>query len=438
MDVLSSDLAFVQSSLRRALTFQRASLEIVERESGEASSRLASRIKVYLDAIEKQAELVGEAFDSALDDTARLGAINTLRQFVSTVRNLQRTASWLQNADASPLDLGTNYLIEDVASKLIGLETELLIVPDFDGSYATYVDPYEVPPRMASVAGNPASGTVAVVFIPHRETRTGLLHPLIVHELGHAAVRGHGLTSTVMRSALKDQDFIDRVAATASTRAGSTGEDPQSATKVVVDALESWIEESLCDSIASLVLGPTYLLSYAGEVLAEGVDDADQEHPPSWLRVRFMIENLSDWNEIVRGFVPDAMEWLESLANADYPNGDLTVEFLLTTLGDLSGEIHEVAAAHVGALKFTPEEFQAHLELFEELIPLQVPPAQAKDGKPVSRAAIILAFWLYVVRSDGGDARALANAPDAEELARLLPKSMELSAIIEEWEGVAA
>jgi hypothetical protein len=68
-----------------------------------------------------------------------------------------------------------------------------------------------------------------------------------------------------------------------------------------------------------------------------------------------------------------------------------------------------------------------------ELLSAKVPPAQLRSGEAASPESIMLCCWHAALAGAGGGAPALAAAPDAEELADILPAALELSALVASW-----
>ena len=55
------------------------------------------------------------------------------------------------------------------------------------------------------------------------------------------------------------------------------------------------------------------------------------------------------------------------------------------------------------------------------------------DGTAMRRQDIVLGLWLFALQEAGGDIPAVTTAPDSRTLATMLPKSLEMSALVEAW-----
>lgn len=364
---------------------------------------------------------------------AKQAAITELRELVARVRNLQSNLAWVDAAAAPPLDLGTTYFVENVARQLVAREIELTVVAAHEATYATSIDPYG---RAVKRWGDPSRSdeNVIVVFVPRREQHSGLLHPLIIHELGHAAAQKHGLTRKMMSEAAKRKRVQSRFAKVVQAQANREGVAVQAAAAATGWRLGRWLEETLCDSIAIQYLGPTYLYSFLAEVAAENLDDPGRKHPPPRQRIGLVVEQLDrlGWTDIMSDAAPDLDDWVRALAN-DRPSYADTTGFLVYAIDALAPALRRAVARHVGDATFKPNA--PELAEIDKLLARRIPPAQLPDRTPTSRPAVILCSWLHALRDAQGDLPGIASAPDAPELASLLPKGLEMTALVEAWEA---
>jgi hypothetical protein len=393
---------------------------------------LALHLDRLYEAIEGRIATRRVEFDVAPDDTVREDAIVEMRSLLWFVRDLQSNLGWLDAAQTSPLDLGTSYFVESTARALVTEEVEVTVVAADHISYATTSNPWE--PLIASWSTTaPSSGpTVVVIFIPRREEHSGLLHPLIVHELGHAADSQHDLVDEIWATAQARSRFRSRFSKAVSELASSEGTDPAVASSHIADRLRSWIAESLCDSIAVHHLGPTYLYSFLAEVAAGSMDEAGPKHPPSRQRVRLIVDNLDrlGWTQIMHD--GDAMleTWVrETIATKPAYTG--VERFLTWAIDELRAVVRAQTKRLVGKQLFVPDLDE--LAEVESLLGMNIPPAQRSSGRAVSRQSIMLACWHAALAGASYGPKALPDAADAPELADVLPAALELSALTDAW-----
>jgi len=432
MGALDDDFQFVAASVERAARLQRRECRDVLDGGALRGLALARHLDLVYDAVEQRVVDRRAEYQLAPDDTVRADAILEMRQLVWDVRGFQSNLAWLAAAQQPPLDLGTTYFLEDAARALVASQVEVTVVSTEHTSYATSSDPWE--PLISAWGGGIPAGepTVVIVFIPRREERSGLLHPLIMHELGHAADSRHGLVDRIWQQAGQRKRFPKRFSAAVAEFAAATGAGIADANDHVTRRLRSWIAESLCDCVAVRHLGPTYLYSFLAEVAAGSMDEAGPKHPPPRQRIKLLLQNLDAdrWTQVLTEADPRVDGWVRSLAakNVDYSETD---DFLTWAVDELRAVVRAETGRLLGTRVLAPDV--AQLSEVTALIEAGIPPAQLRNGDAASRETIILACWQSALANAGGGPEALAVAPDAPELADLLPAALELSAVTAAW-----
>jgi hypothetical protein len=318
---------------------------------------------------------------------------------------------------------------------------EVTVVAATDRSYATVTNPLR-PVFELSGATLPSNETIIVVFVPRREQRSGLLHPLIIHELGHAANKRHNLVARVLATEPGRKELLAvtgeaRKNAEASAK-GTAGADELAAVAEDVAArFVAWIEEAVCDAIAAHILGPTYLYSFMAIVGTSDIDAAGDEHPATRQRIRLLLTQLDGlgWHDVLAHAAPNIDEWFREAARNAPGHADPDVACCEAALDCLYREIVDVVVDHLDGLVFHARDFDPIREEIGGLLTLGIPPCQTVTRAPIGRAAIILGSWLFAVGAQGGDLDALAVAADVPELSLLLPKALQDAAMLEAWEA---
>ena len=394
---------------------------------------LARHLELAYDAIQQRITDRETHYGQLPDDPAREDAIVEMRKLLWDVRKLQSNLSWLDAAQKPPLDLGTTYFIESTCRALVAPQVEVTLVSGEETSYATTSNPWE---PVISAWGRgipPDEPTVVVVLLPRREERTGLLHPLIVHELGHAADEEHSLVDGIWQEARNRKRLRRRFARAVNDLVATQGLDQQQATDLIGRRLLSWIAEALCDCIATLHLGPTYLYSFLAEVAPGNMDEPLPRHPPTSQRIRLILENLGrlGWEDSISNAAPDLASWAREKAGAttQYIGVD---EFLTWAVDDLRAVVRRKATRHLHSRVFKPDVDE--LREVESLIRARIPPAQRQDLQPIRREAIMLGCWHAALSEVGGTIQRLPEATDTRELEEILPAALELSALAQAWE----
>lgn len=392
---------------------------------GAALRHLAA---VY-DSFDAHVERSRAEFKEEPDPATKAGAVTAMREHLMAAKRLQKSLAWVDSITIPPLDLGTNYFVEQAARRLVATDAEIVVVSAGDSSYATYSNPFR---RLIKAWGDPSTisgDNLIVIFLPRRERRSGLLHPLLVHELGHAACQGHKLTSRAIKKAVSRQ----RVQKRFRRLIEEMPKGAQLEMAISVRArLRYWIEEALCDALATQYLGPTYLFAFLAEVVAGNVDHPGEKHPPPRQRVRLMLTQLEklSWKSTMTYYADDCYGWLRETADVDVPYSGVE-KFLVWVLKTIANDIHRLVEVHAKNHTFTlaPGE----LSEVTKLVALGVPPAQRLKGQAVDSRAVLLGCWLYALKDSGGDIEGVPKAIDKPELAELLPTGLEMAALLRAW-----
>lgn len=410
-------------------------------EKPRRGSILAKHLHGAYDALIAHVERRTEEYGTLPDTESKAGALVEMRQMVAGARSLHRSLGWLDAAGSPPLDLGTRYLVDQTAARLVASHAEVTVVAATDRSYATVTNPL-APVFRLSGAAPPDGEMVVVVYVPRREQRSGLLHPLTIHELAHAADKQHDLVAKVLEterggevlSALTGE--ADKQAK-ASTHGGVDADAISAAAEPIEARLDAWIEEAVCDATAAHILGPTYLYSFMAIVGTSDLDDAGQEHPPTRQRIRLLLNQLDGlgWTKLLADAAPAIDAWFREAARQEEEYEEPDVAFCVTALERLSEEIIDVVADHLDSLVFQAHDFAPIRKEIDELLNQGIPPCQTLERTAIGRAEIILGSWLFAVEKQGGDLDALAVAADVPELSRLLPKALQDAALLGAWKA---
>ncbi len=422
-----TEFRFVAASVRRAARLQREYVDnFLEVAGAECSigmqfAELCDEVTQIVDDYERQ-------HAAASDVVHRRLILNTVRELLAWTRDLQLRCAWLDAAANPPIDLGSLYYLSGLAKAIVRDDADLTVVPAHEGSYATVVNPFRAP-------SNPVPpGIVLVAFVPHRELGSGLLHPLLAHEIGHGVAKVHGYTEQ-LRALVAPGEIDQILLAGAEEAAEQSGHSVNEERAILDKRLGAWIEEVFCDAVATACLGATYLFSFATEVLPDEVDVAATKHPSTRQRVRLIIEHLDrlGWGAIVDREVPGLATWVRGVASRP-PSLQRPADEALRAAIDLAGgRIQDAVDSHINARVANPNE--GALAAVAALLKQHVPPAQ-HDGRAIEQPMIIAGCWLSVLKTHGGTVDALSDAVDSPELGQLLPYALELSVIVDRWQTV--
>lgn len=202
------------------------------------------------------------------------------------------------------------------------------------------------------------------------------------------------------------------------------------------DALQQfgkWLEELLCDALATELTGPSMLLSSAAFLPASAAGMAGPNHPDPSQRAALTLSQLDSngWTEALKRWCPVAYDWLVA-ASATPPAIAAPRDGFLRDLVDLAREtIISVARDHVGE-SFSMGMYDPIESEVQELVSNGVPPVESKLG-PTTAWAIILGCWLQGIRTHGDSAGGIANAVRDRDLSTFALKAIEMSRVLELW-----
>jgi hypothetical protein len=461
LDALDREFALLAASAERTARVQRAEIvhfletapraETMTQAEGQGSSGpyvdptpdleprsgiiLARHLLVAYDTLVMYVDQQRAEYRTLPGGKAKYGATIEMRKLVSGIRDLHRSLSWLDAARNPPLDLGTRYFVDGMVAQLVSPDAEVTVVAG-ERSYGKLSNPFSPVFTLTGVRA-PADGLSIVVFIPRREKKSGLLHPLIVHEIAHAANDQHSLVTRVLNAAVKDGDFVTRRKETAENIGGKTPEGLAAAMESINLRLSSWIEEALCDAFGAQLLGPTYLYAFMAIVGTSNLDQASEEHPSTRQRIRLLLRQLDDtgWTSLMEEEVPEVDNWFRQAAKVMHAYSDLEEKFCVYALDSITDLIQREVESHVKELRFRAKEYSTVIkDEMSTLLKAGLPPSQTVKGKRINRASIILGSWLFGIHAKGDDLSALAQAADIPQISLLLPKALQDGALLAAWE----
>lgn len=435
MAALDDEFEFVAASVERAANLQRGVIADALEADTVRNPRLLQHLVAAYDAVLAHVAQRRLDYAAAADDVVRRSAIVEMRELVWSVRDMQSNLPWVEAARRNVLDLGSTFWLERLARDTIDPNAEVTVIATDHPSYATQTNPWR--PLITDFGLGIAADEppVVVVHIPRREQHSGLLHPLIVHELGHAIDSQHDVVLDIWRAISTRTPFQRRFTRAVTMYGAAEGLSTGEAAHYVARRLVYWITESFCDSLAASRLGPTYLYSFLAEVAAGTIDDAGEKHPPARERVALISEQLvaAGWGDSMAAADPMLDQWVNDQLAVRPPHLGVA-GFLVWATGYVKAVVRRHARAAIGGSVLTPAA--AGLGEAIELLAAGIPPAQQASGQSIAPEVVILACWYSALAASGGGPTALPNAADAPQLATVLPAALELCAVVESWSVV--
>jgi hypothetical protein len=386
-------------------------------------SQLVQLVEMLLGGIETERDrVVSELSGASPDEAAVLG--RKLLRLLSQVRGFSMLAPYVRDVGRADLPMGLVQAIDILVESLLPDGADLVVHLDEHHMYSTLDLLTLTQPVRTSLGVPTMTGPAPVVFfLPGTDPNNALLLPILAHEVGHSAVDQAGLVTEVLNqgdvTALND--LLDRCL----TASGIT--DP---TEWQI-RLFHWLEELICDALATVLTGPSFLFSSAVFLPAptEGVLGT---HPFPADRIGMTLRLLEaiGWRRLLESHAPIITTWLDGITQDISTRPSMEV-FLRQGVQILEKDIFDVATSHVGAA-LNPAEFESVQSFLAELLHVEVPPAE-HGGNSVPPWAALLAAWLHRIREDGDRPDALASAVSDREFNASILKAIEMSRILDLW-----
>lgn len=437
----AAELEFLAAAARRSIGDLRRSVDGVAVQAGGRGEHFIAVVRATLDALGARVQERQNDFAAAGDDAGRDAVIRQMRRTNRDVMAFHSFTPWIASAGDPSLGLGLIYFVRTMVAALLKHSADVITSPSMDYMYETTYKPFAQ--ALSRLGGTyPVGVPPIIVQYPAQEPDSLFLHLIIAHELGHSVIYEENLTDDVYNAAppsartLLDQtvteyESIEQVAA------------PLAATQVSA-ILRNWIDEVICDGIATGLLGPSFLLTAATFDTPFGGPRPSPTHPPFNLRTRSMLDRLASWGwrSILEGGVPKAiLDWIDHRASVPQDAGtQLYYITLERVLDELAPAIESEITHHLGSDLFQPGDYADDEGLpageLRELLDHNVLPAQLADGSSADGRAILLAGWLHALAQRVDEPASLVEAVADRDYQRFLAKALEMTTVLEKWRTV--
>jgi hypothetical protein len=389
-------------------------------------------------------DLLG-AFDRRLSETpstdapdpVRKAFARSLRQSMVVLRGAYAALPWLAATRQPTVNLGSLYLTEELAVALVGEDVDLVVVPNPEAMYSTTSWPFS-----AVIDGTPgfqpsATRRPIVLNYPLSDGDRLLLHPLFAHEIGHASVQEHNLVSLVERRLNDDQEFIDAFEEVVAVMAEQWTTDEATIARTIEVRLRTWIEELLCDHLATEAMGPAFLFAFVCFVMPLSYGEPGHAHPPATLRVRLMLEHLErrGWGTYLGSVAPRVEEWLKTIrddASASFTGAFADVfTFFRSQLTRNASIIQDTARERLDRHWLDPAITVSEANEVARLLDASILPVGL--DQPIPGRAIVLGGWQAALRHHGDRPEGLVHAVADRRLQDLVGKAVEMSTVVSSW-----
>lgn len=320
----------------------------------------------------------------------------------------------------SDLPVGLLHLIDELVRDLLPKRADPIIHLNVQPMYSTLAVLEAIPSLLRNY--HPPEPHPVAFNLPSLDPANALFAPILAHEVGHTAWR-QGLSSQL-------DSVADLTAAGARLKEGASQGRADPAT--VARIFDSWRQELMCDALAAVLTGPSFL--FASAVFLPAVNaGASETHPCPRDRLAFslaLLERLG-WTRVLERLTPAVLKWCSDSARSPKPGGGPVEEALRDTCAIIEPAIQDVAV-NTAKNALTPVAFEgAEAQLIESLT-LGVPPVVVEGGY-TSPWQMVAGAWLNEVRRRGDVPAMLAPIAQDAGLNRFLVKSIELAGIGRLW-----
>jgi len=386
--------------------------------------RLVELVQLLRTGLHDEHARIVEAFPGA--EPAEQNALGRkLARLLQQSRVLHMLRPYVQEVVRRDIPVGLWQVIDNLISALLPHRADAVIHFDDDHNMYATLDLATAVAGTLTALGRSYDDAVhpVVFFLPGSDPTNALLMPILAHEVGHPAVEASNLGSETLKripDVAKLNQLLDECLKAASTP--STGQWQLQ--------LAQWMDELLCDALATVLTGPSMLFAAATFLPAPELGSL-RTHPFPADRIGFIVEllDLLGWTPTLQSRLPLTLNWCRSLHQPEGP--DPRERFLRGAVQLIKPAIFEVARAHTTYV-FKPEDFTTLVDPITELIESGIPSAQV-PGYELTPWAITLAAWLLQFQLRGDAPKTMAAAVADSEFNLLVHKSIEMAGIAKLW-----
>lgn len=187
------------------------------------------------------------------------------------------------------------------------------------------------------IAANPPTDRFALIQISRLEASNPIWRPLIVgHEVAHL-----GLLDFWARDSFEMGPYLDYNVIGQLHSLPTHHKNPQSQRDTIMKATAyEWVEEIICDAYTVRRWGPAAVAALGSYLEQFGGIEEYGSHPPGWLRIRLMLDQLGEIDEALR---PIIEPWIQ-LGRHNFHPADDWAEFLVTVISEIAPEVPAIVS----------------------------------------------------------------------------------------------
>jgi hypothetical protein len=412
--------AFLNERLQSRVNRVEERLSVVPSGRGDHFIELARDLIAGAEA--KRQDVLSQ-FPSATDAEKAIH-VRTLLRLLGEIDVFDLLSPYFSGVGRRDLPAGLVQLIDELIAELLPNRADPVIHLDEQYMYST-LDLVRLLSASLTSLGVTFSGSRAPVAfsLPANDPSNAFLTPILAHEVGHVAVNQANLGSEVLSRT--DQKVLNDLFKDCLQQANQTDPLPWQIQFV------GWIDELLCDALATALTGPSYLFASAAFLPAPELGETGS-HPFPADRIELTLSQLDDlgWSKLLQEKTPQVVAWLKSIEQPPDPSDHLE-RFLRGAVKLVAPAIGEVAKQHVST-PLNAADAERLLPSLSEHYAVGVPPVQL-EGKAVSSWLILLGAWLHQFQRHGDQPATVAIAIDDNQLSDFVIKAVEMSRISEAW-----
>ena len=367
---------------------------------------------------------VDAKLEARSDDATRHFAERELRRTLTEVETiLPFLRPLMESVRRADVPIGMLVVLDSAIEALLPGGADPVVHFDDVHMYST-LDLYE-----ALRLPRESEPTPVAFLVPVLSPFNALMMPLLVHEIGHTAILQADLGSAAMSAASAD---LNELLAQYVSDAGTE-------TRFKVQTrLVDWVDELLCDRLATAICGPSYLFAAASFLPTTANDDPESSHPFPSDRLRFCLKSLefTGWSGFMEGMCPETVRWLRRRATPGEPTSSLE-RFLRDACEALAPAIESTVASHVPTAAINAEAYASIAPHAMNHLRMRVPASEI-DEEPLGPWQILMLGWQRSFEVRGDSPATLAQAPNDLELSRVLLRAIEMAQIRRLWSDADA
>ena len=407
--------------------------ETLRKRSPGRGSSLIDYVSLLLDDLEKrladiETEIAEAPAGNRAIEEAYLRQLLRLLPILSVMHRL--VAKYSRDVGRSDLSVGLQYLVAEVITDLLPDGADPLIHLSSSNMYSTLALEAGLKELSLAISGSsrPMPIPAPVVFnLPGINPEIILYSPILVHEVGHTAAQ-RSLFGEV--ASQWDQVEIERVFHQNLAQLGTSV--PPEVAQDWSGTFAGWVEETLCDALAVVLTGPSFLFSMCVFLPAPSLNEPGS-HPQERDRVQHCLDLLGQlgWNPFIRMRFPEVFDWATEIAIRTVPTRSPKESFLREGLKLALPAIDSVARTNVKSALSTADIDDVLSEAIG-FLKEGIPVVEA-NGAPISTWQATLCGWTLGWSTHDGSVKGMSTAVHDPDLNRLVLKTIEYARIKEMW-----